>query len=223
MDARLFVLALGRFVAGLVLVPVLLLAPAGTVRYWNAWLLMIVLFVPMLGAGLVLAVKDPELLRKRLSSKEGETEQKRVVLLSGVVLVSAFAVAGLNHRFQWFIIPAWLVWAATAIFLLSCLLCAEVMRENAYLSRTVEVQDHHEVIDTGLYGIVRHPMYSAILTLFLTMALILGSPPSLLVLLLTIPIIAKRIRNEEQVLVAGLDGYAEYRDRVRYKVIPGLW
>lgn len=223
MDTRLFVLALGRLVAGLVLVPVLLLVPAGTVHYWNAWLLMIVLFIPMLGAGLVLAVKDPELLRKRLSSREGETEQKQVVLLIGVMLVIAFVIAGLNHRFQWSVVPAWLVWSATVIFLLSYLLCAEVMRENAYLSRTVEVQDHHEVIDTGLYGIVRHPMYAAILTLFLAMALILGSPPSFLVLLLTIPIIVKRIRNEEQVLEAGLDGYAEYKNRVRYKMVPGLW
>ncbi|RLP10705.1 isoprenylcysteine carboxylmethyltransferase family protein [Propionibacterium australiense] len=223
MDARLLGRAVGRCIAGLVLILVLLLVPAGTTHYWNAWLLTGLLFVPMLVVGIVLMLRDPELLRKRLSSRETEPEQQQVIALSGLMFVSAFVLAGLNHRFGWLAVPAWGVWAATAIYLLAISLYAEVLRENAYLSRTVEVQDDQKVIDTGLYGIVRHPMYSATVLLFLALPWILGSPISFLVLLLYIPIIAKRIRNEEKVLEAGLDGYVEYKNRVRRKVIPLVW
>ena len=182
-----------------------------------------VLFVPMFVAGLILMVKNPELLRKRLSAKEEEKEQKAVVALSAVMFVAAFVVAGLNWRFQWLVLPDWAVWLAAALFLFGYILYAEVLRENTYLSRTVEVQEDQEVIDTGLYGIVRHPMYMSTTILFLVMPLVLASPISFLIMLLYIPLIAKRIRNEEAVLEQGLKGYREYKQRVKYKVIPYLW
>ena len=177
----------------------------------------------MFAAGFVLMAKNPELLRKRLNAKEEEKEQKTVVALSGVLFFAAFVVAGLNWRFQWCVLPNWAVWIAAALFLACYLLYAEVLRENTYLSRTIEVQENQKVIDTGLYGIVRHPMYMATTLLFLMIPLVLASPLSFLILLLYLPLIAKRIRNEESVLENGLEGYKDYKQRVKYRIIPFIW
>lgn len=223
MDTKLFLQAIVKYVAGLLIVGVLLFLPAGTFGYWQGWLLMGILFVPMFIAGLILMKKSPDLLRKRLNAREEEDEQKTVVLFSGVMFLLSFILAGLNFRFGWCVLPAWVSFAAAVVFLIAYALYAEVLRENVYLSRTVEVQENQKVIDTGLYGIVRHPMYMTTLILFLSMPLVLGSPFSFVIMLCYIPIIAKRIRNEEQVLEKGLAGYAEYRKRVRYKVIPFVW
>lgn len=223
MNTKLFVQAVTKFLAGLLLVGLLLFLPAGTFAYRQAWLLIIILFVPMFIAGLVMMKRSPDLLRKRLSAKEEQTEQKTVILLSGLMFLSAFIAAGLNFRFNWIILPGAVSLAAAVVFLLAYILYAEVMRENAYLSRTVEVQENQKVIDTGLYGIVRHPMYMSTLLLFLSMPLVLGSVISFVIMLAYIPIISMRIRNEEQVLEEGLEGYREYKQRVRYKVIPFVW
>lgn len=223
MDTKLFFQALTKFLSGGVILGLLIFLPAGSLHYWQGWLMMGVLFVPMFVAGLILMVKNPELLRKRLSAREEEKEQKAVVALSAVMFVAAFVVAGLNWRFQWLVLPDWAVWLAAALFLFGYILYAEVLRENTYLSRTVEVQEHQEVIDTGLYGIVRHPMYMSTTILFLVMPLVLASPISFLIMLLYIPLIAKRIRNEEAALEQGLKGYREYKQRVKYKVIPYIW
>ena len=223
MDGRLFAQAMAKFLAGLVLVAALLFIPAGTPGYWNGWLLIAILFVPMFCAGLVLMVRNPALLRKRLNAREREAAQKQVVALSGLMFLAAFVLAGLNFRFGWIVMPGWAVWVAVVLFLLAYLMYADVLRENAYLSRTIEVQDHQKVVDTGLYGVVRHPMYAATLVLFLSMPLVLGSPLSFLILLCYIPIIVKRIGNEEAVLAQGLEGYAEYCRRVRYRLIPYIW
>ena len=223
MDAKLFVQAIMKFLIGLLLVGVLIFLPAGTFAYWQGWLLICILFIPMFIAGLVMMKKSPDLLRKRLNAKEEQGEQKTVILLSGMMFLAAFTVAGLNFRFGWIVLPGWVSWAASAVFLAAYALYAEVLRENVYLSRTVEVQENQKVIDTGLYGIVRHPMYMTTLLLFLSMPLVLGSVLSFLIMLLYFPIIAKRIRNEEQVLEDGLDGYAEYKKKVRYRVIPFIW
>jgi protein-S-isoprenylcysteine O-methyltransferase Ste14 len=197
--------------------------PAGSFGYWQGWLLVGVLFVPMLIVGVVRMVKNQGLLRKRLDAREKEGEQKRVVALSGVLFIVSFVTAGLNWRYGWWMLPEWAVWAAAAIFILSYILYAEVLRENEYLSRTIEVQKGQKVIDTGLYGIVRHPMYLATVIMFLSMPLVLGSPISFVIMIGYFPVIAKRIRNEEEVLAAGLDGYKEYQMRVKYKVIPFIW
>ena len=223
MDPKLFTQAIVKFLSGLALAGVLLFVPAGTLGYWQAWLLIGILFVPMFIAGLVMMKKCPDLLRKRLNVREEQEEQKTVILLSGLMFLAAFIVAGLNFRFSWRVLPSWVSWASAAVFLLAYALYAEVLRENAYLSRTVEVQENQKVIDTGLYGVVRHPMYMTTLLLFLAMPLILGSAFSFVITLAYIPIIAKRIRNEEEVLERGLAGYAEYKQRVRYKVIPFIW
>ena len=223
MNRQLFAQAFGRFAVGVLLVAALLFFPAGSLNYWRAWLLMGVLFIPMFCAGIVMLLRSPELLRKRLNVREREGEQKLAVALSAVMFLIAFIVAGLNERFGWLTLPAWVSWAAAAVFLAGYLMYAEVMRENAFLSRTVEVQEDQRVIDTGLYGVVRHPMYAATLLLFFSMPLILGSPISLAIMLLYIPIIAGRIRNEERVLAQGLPGYAAYRKRVKNKMIPYIW
>ena len=223
MSARLFFQALGKFFLGLVVVGVLLFLPAGTLDYWQGWLFVGVLFVPMFVAGVVLMFRKPELLRKRLEAKEEEHEQKWVVALSGVLFIAMFVVAGLNRRYMWWMLPDWAVYAATGLFLVGYLLYAEVLKENVWLSRTIEVQEHQKVVDTGLYGIVRHPMYAATLLLFLSMPLVLGSLWSFAIMLFYIPIISKRIRNEEKVLEEGLEGYREYKQCVRYKVIPFVW
>ena len=223
MNAKLFQQAIVKFLGGLLTVGLLLFLPAGTFAWWQGWLLIGILFVPMFIAGLVMMQKSPDLLRKRLDVREKESEQKAVIALSGLMFLTAFIAAGLNFRFQWIILPAWVSWAAAAVFLLAYALYAEVLRENVWLSRTVEVQEHQQVIDTGLYGVVRHPMYMTTLLLFLAMPLVLGSPLSFVIMLAYIPIIARRIRNEEQVLEEGLAGYREYKERVRYKVIPFVW
>ena len=223
MDKRLFIQAMTKFLGGVVLVGLLLFLSAGSLRYWQAWLLIGILFVPMLTAGLVMMGRNPDLLRKRLDAREKESEQKTVVALSGLLFIASFAVAGLNWRFQWWVLPNWTVWVAAGLFLLSYLLYAEVLRENTYLSRTIEVQENQKVIDTGLYGIVRHPMYMASTVLFLAMPLVLASPISFFIMLGYLPVIAKRIRNEEKVLEEGLEGYSEYKKKVKYRILPLIW
>ena len=223
MDLKLFTQAIFKFLGGLLIVGLLLFLPAGTFVWRQAWLLLGILFVPMFIAGLIMMKRAPDLLRKRLNVKEEEKEQKNVIVLSGLMFLAAFIVAGLNFRFRWIVLPVWVSWAAAVLFLLAYVLYAEVLRENFFLSRTVEVQENQKVVDTGLYGIVRHPMYMTTLLLFLSMPLVLGSVISFVIMLLYIPIIAKRIRNEEQVLEGGLEGYAEYKKRIRYKVIPFVW
>ena len=223
MDKKLFAQALIKFFAGLFLVGLLLFLPAGTFAYPHAWRLIGILFVPMFAAGLIMMKKNPALLRKRLNAREEQSEQKSVIALSGLMFLSAFIIAGLNYRFGWVTLPEWISYAAIVFFLLGYALFAEVLRENTYLSRTVSVQENQKVIDTGLYGMIRHPMYLSTLILFLSMPLVLGSLISFIIMLAYLPIIAKRIRNEEQVLEKGLQGYAEYRKRVRYKVIPFVW
>ena len=223
MTKKLFFQALAKFVVGLAITMALLFIPAGTFGYWQAWLFIGILFIPMLIVGIVLMNCNPELLRKRLEAKEKENEQKSVVAMSSLLFVAMFVIAGLNHRFDWWILPDWLVIAAAAIFLLGYAMYAEVMRENVWLSRTVEVQDNQQVVDTGLYGIVRHPMYSATLILFLTMPIVLASPWSFVIMLLYVPIVVKRIQNEEMVLKQELGGYKEYIQRIRYRLIPFVW
>lgn len=223
MDKGLLTQALAKFFLGVTVMGILLFLPAGSFRYWQGWLLMGILFVPMFAAGLVMMGKNPELLRKRLNAKEKEAEQRTVVKLSGLLFLIAFVVAGLNWRFGWWILPNWAVWAAAGLFLGAYLLYAEVLRENTYLSRTIEVQENQKVIDTGLYGIVRHPMYMATTILFLAMPLVLASLISFIVMSGYIPVIAKRIKNEEKVLEEGLDGYAEYKEKVKYRILPLVW
>jgi len=208
---------------GVAAIGILIFMPAGTFHYRNAWLFMGVLFIPMLFAGIVIMLKNPTLLKKRLNAKEKQTEQNLVVKLSGLMFVLGFVTAGLNFRFEWIIMPDWISWIAAAAFLFSYMLYAEVLRENTYLSRTVEIQQGQKVIDTGLYGIVRHPMYSATLIMFLSIPLVLGSLLSLVLFLAYPVLIAKRIGSEETMLEKGLEGYAEYKKKVKYKIIPFVW
>ena len=222
-DIKLMASAGIKLLMGLVLVGLLIFLPAGTIRFFNGWLLVAVLFVPMLIAGVVMALRSPELLKKRLNAKEKENEQKSVVAMSTIMFVAAFVVAGFNFRYSWIVMPLWAVWSAVVLFLLSYAMYAEVMRENAYLSRIIEVQEGQKVVDTGLYGIVRHPMYTATVLMFLAMPLVLGSLPSFVIMLMYIPLIVKRIRNEEKVLLDGLDGYEEYCRKVKYRVMPFVW
>lgn len=223
MTKGLFYQAISKFILGLVVVSILIFLPAGTLYFWNAWLLIGILFIPMFFAGIVMMFINPELLKKRLYAKEQQAEQNLVIKLSGLMFVVGFVIAGLNFRFEWVIIPNWISWIAAVVFLFSYVLYAEVLRENTYLSRTVEVQQGQRVIDTGLYGIVRHPMYSVTIILFLSMPLVLGSVFSFVVFLVYPIIVAKRIRNEETVLEKGLEGYAEYKKKVKYKIIPFVW
>ena len=223
MKEHLLTQALVKFFLGVIILGILIFLPAWSLHYWQGWLLMGILFVPMFVAGLVMLAQNPELLRKRLNAKEQEEEQKAVVRLSGLLFIAAFVVAGLNWRFGWWVLPEWAVWGAAGLFLVSYLLYAEVLRENTYLSRTIEVQDNQKVIDTGLYGIVRHPMYMATTVLFLMMPLVLASPISFFIMLGYIPVIAKRIKNEEKVLEEGLEGYAQYKRKVKYRILPCIW
>ncbi len=223
MNMRLFVQAITKVTVGLILVGVLLFLPAGSFSYWQGWLLIGILFVPMIIAGFVMMIKSPELLKKRLNAKEKQSDQKLVVVLSGLMFLAVFIVAGLNYRFDWIRLPNAVVIGAAVVFIVGYILYAEVLKENEYLSRTVEVQENQKVIDTGLYGVIRHPMYMSTFLLFLSMPLVLGSIISFVIMLLYIPIIALRIRNEEQVLEEGLEGYSEYKKRVRNKVIPLIW
>jgi protein-S-isoprenylcysteine O-methyltransferase Ste14 len=221
--AKLFAQAIAKFALGVVLVGLLIFWPAGTLRFPAGWRLMVILFVPMFAAGIVMILKNPELLSKRLKAKEKEMEQTLVVKVSGLMFVLGFVVAGLDFRFAWIVLPEWVSWFAAALFLLSYVMYAEVLRENAYLSRVIEVQEGQKVVDTGLYGIVRHPMYSATLVLFLSIPLVLGSLISFVIFLVYPFIIGKRIANEEMVLEQGLEGYTEYKSKVKYKMIPFVW
>lgn len=223
MNAKLFSQAIVKFLSGLLIAGLLLFLPAGTIAYRQAWLFIGILFIPMFIAGLIMMKKSPDLLRKRLDVREEQSEQKAVIALSGLMFLAAFIVAGLNFRFGWSVLPDWVSYASAVVFLMAYALYAEVLRENVWLSRTVEVQENQKVIDTGLYGIVRHPMYMSTLLLFLSMPLVLGSVISFVIMLAYIPIIAKRISNEEQVLERGLEGYTQYKRRVKYKVIPFVW
>ena len=223
MNKELFIRAISRFAAGLLLVSGLLFIPAGTWNYPQGWLLIGILFVPMFIAGLVMMKKNPELLKKRLNVKEGESEQRRVILFSGLMFLGTFISAGFSFRYGLLMLPFSMSMIAAILFLAAYALYAEVLRENTYLSRTVEVQEDQKVIDTGLYGIVRHPMYMATVVLFLAMPLVLGSVISCLIMLFYIPIIVKRIRNEEQILKNGLPGYTDYMAKVKYRLIPFLW
>lgn len=223
MTIKLFCSAVIRVISGVLLTGILLFLPAGTVQYPNGWLLMGVLFVPMLVTGIILMIRNPALLRKRLNTTERQDAQKLVIKLSGLLFAAGFICAGLDFRFQWLPLPKTGSYIAAAVCLLAYLLYAEVLRENAYLSRTIEVQEGQKVIDTGLYAVVRHPLYSATVLLFLAMPLVLGSIVSFIVFLFYPLLIAKRIKNEEEVLETALDGYAEYKKRVRYRLLPFIW
>lgn len=223
MDKKLLIQAITRFILGLIVIALLLFVSSGTLNYWNAWLFMGILFIPMFIAGIVLMIQNPGLLRKRLNAAEKEPEQKRVIMLSGAMFLCGFIIAGLDYRFGWLYLPKLVSIIAAIIFLLAYMLYAEVLRENTYLSRTVEIQDHQKVIDTGLYGIIRHPMYSATIFLFLTIPLVLGSLFSFFVFLIYPILITKRIKNEEHVLEEGLEGYSDYKKRIKYRLIPFVW
>lgn len=223
MTARLFGSAIIKFLLGVVLVGILIFLPAGTVAFFNGWLLMGILFVPMFFAGIVMMAKNPQLLKSRLDVKEKQREQSLVVKLSGLMFVAGFVVAGLGVRFHWYTLPRSVAMGAAALFLAAYLLYAQVLRENTYLSRTIEVQEEQKVIDTGLYGIVRHPMYSATLLLFLSMPVVLGSVYAFAVFLVYPFLIVKRIRHEEEFLEKELNGYRAYKQKVKYRLIPFVW
>ena len=223
MDIKLFLQAIIKYVFGVLIVGGLLFIPANSFDYWNGWLFMGLLFIPMFIAGIILMIKNPELLRKRLNAKEQENEQKWVLLFSGLLFIAGFIVAGLNYKYKWIEMPNIVVILASIIFIIAYILYAEVLRENTYLSRTIEVQENQKVIDTGLYGIVRHPMYAVTILLFLTIPLVLGSIISFIIFLIYPIIIGKRIKNEEKVLEKDLKGYTEYKKKVKYKVIPYIW
>lgn len=212
-----------KYLAGVVMVAAMIFLPAGSLSYWQGWLLMGVLFVPIFVVGVVMMFRSPELLAKRLRAKEGDSRQSRVVRLSGLLFVANFLLAGLNWRYQWLLIADWVVWLAALIFVLCYILYAEVLRENAYLSRTIEVQSGQKVVDTGLYAVVRHPMYTATTLLFLAMPLVLASPLSFVVMLLYLPLIIQRIRHEEALLERELEGYSDYMRRVRYRLLPFIY
>ena len=215
--------ALSKLIVGLGIIGLLLFLPAGSWHYWQAWLLIALLFIPMMCMGIWLLLSSPELLSKRLNNREKEQTQKHVVALSGLMFIGGFLLCGFDYRFAWSQVPVWVVATASVFFLIGYILYAEVLRENAYLSRTIEVQDNQQLIDTGLYGIVRHPMYTATLLMFLSMPLILGSWWALALFAIYPLLIIKRIRNEEQVLASGLEGYADYQQRVRWRLIPWVW
>ena len=223
MKKSLFAEAVLKFLSGVMLVGVLIFLPAGTFRFFGGWLLMGILFLPMFCAGLLMLKKNPNLLRSRLDAKESRKNQDTVVKLSGLMFIAGFVVAGLDFRFGWLPLPAWVSYAAAVVFLIAYILYAEVLRENAYLSRTIEVQEGQTVVSTGLYGIVRHPMYAVTLLLFLSMPFVLGSVYSFLCFLPYPFLIAKRLLDEEVFLEKELHGYADYKKKVKYRLIPGIW
>jgi protein-S-isoprenylcysteine O-methyltransferase Ste14 len=223
MSIKVFFEAIVKFTLGALIIGLLLFVPANTINYWNGWLFMGLLFIPMFIAGIVMMIKSPELLKKRLNAKEKENEQKQVLLFSGLMFLAGFILAGLNYRYRWFVLPNSVVIISSVIFIIAYILYAEVLRENAYLSRTIEVQENQKVVDTGLYGIVRHPMYAVTILLFLSMPLALGSLISFVIFLAYPFIIAKRIKNEEEVLEKELKGYKDYKKKVKYKMIPFIW
>lgn len=223
MTTKLFIQAVTKFLLGIILVGVLIFLPAGSLKFINGWIFVGVLFIPMLIAGIVMMLKNPDLLRKRLNAKEKQRDQSLVIKLSGLMFILGFVLAGLDFRFGWFQLPRGVVIAAAVVFLFGYILFAEVLRENTYLSRTIEVQENQQVIDTGLYGIVRHPMYSATLLMFLSMPLILGSLISFVIFLVYPFIITKRITGEEDFLQKELNGYSEYKKKVKYRLVPFIW
>lgn len=223
MKTKLFFRAALALLAGLILMGLMLFLPAGTFSFPGAWRLLGALFIPMLAMGAVMLLKAPALLKKRLANKEEQSTQKVVVKLTGLMFVLSFVLAGLDFRFGWTQLPGWLSWTAAGIFLLGYGIYAEVLRENAYLSRTIEVQENQKLIDTGLYGVVRHPMYSATVLMFLGMPVVLGSLISLICMLPYPLLIAVRIKNEETVLEEGLEGYSEYKQRVKYRLLPFIY
>ena len=222
-NIKLFIEAITKFLLGVILVGLLIFLPAGTISYVNGWIFMGILFVPMFFAGLVMIAKNPNLLRSRLNAKEKQKDQSLVVKLSGLMFLLGFIIAGLNYRFGWYVLSLRSSIIAAIVFLLAYLLYAEVLRENAYLSRTIEVQENQKVIDTGLYGVVRHPMYSATILLFLSMPMVLGSIYSFIIFLAYPIIIAMRIKGEEEFLEKELKGYKEYKNKVKYRMIPFIW
>ncbi len=223
MTLKLFISAITKFLLGICLVGLLIFLPAGSLSFFGGWLLIVILFIPMFFAGIVMMIKNPDLLKSRLNAKEKRQEQSIVVKLSGLMFVAGFVVAGLGYRFNLYTLPKGVSIGAAVVFLVAYILYAEVLRENTYLSRTIEVQENQKVIDTGLYGIVRHPMYSVTLLLFLSMPLVLGSIYSFLIFLAYPFIIAKRIKDEEKFLEKELDGYREYKQKVKYRLIPFIW
>ena len=223
MTSKLFAGALAKYLLGIVLVGLLIFLPAGSLTFWSGWLLMGILFIPMFFAGIVMMLKNPALLESRLNVKETQREQSTVVKLSGLMFLAGFVVAGLGFRFHWYMLPMGVSIGAAVLFLFAYALYAEVLRENTYLSRTITVQQGQTVIDTGLYGIVRHPMYSVTLVLFLSMPIVLGSVYAFLIFLVYPFIIAKRIRHEEELLEKELSGYREYKQKVKFRLIPFIW
>ena len=223
MTLKLFISAITKFILGVALVGLLIFLPAGSLSFFNGWWLLGILFIPMFLAGIVMMLKNPDLLKSRLNAKEKRQEQSLVVKLSGLMFVAGFIVAGLGFRFNLYTLPKGVSIGAAVVFLVAYILYAEVLRENTYLSRTIEVQENQKVIDTGLYGIVRHPMYSVTLILFLSMPLVLGSIYSFLIFLAYPFIIAKRIKDEEKFLEKELDGYVQYKQKVKYRLIPFIW
>lgn len=215
--------ALIKFLSGLIMVILLIFVPAGTLHYINGCILTGILFIPMLIMGIIMSVKNPELLEKRLNAKEKDSGQKNIIRFSGIIFLAGFIVAGLNYRFKWLIVPQWTVIISSIVFLLSYAMYAEVLRENTYLSRTVEIQENQKIIDTGLYGIIRHPMYTATIFMFLSIPLVLGSVHSFVIFLLYPVIIVMRLSNEEKFLENNLDGYSQYKDKVKYRLIPFIW
>ena len=223
MDYELIKSAIIKYISGPVLVGLLLFIPAGTFNFWQAWLLISILFIPMFILGLILIKYNPDLLKKRLNAKEEQKEQKIVIILSIIMFLASFILAGFNFRFKWIILSPLISYISAIVFLIAYALYVEVLRENSYLSRTIEIQENQKIMDTGLYGIIRHPMYMSTLFLFLSMPLVLGSIISFIIMLAYIPIIAIRIQNEELVLEKGLKGYLDYKKKVKYKVIPFIW
>ena len=220
---KLLISALAKYLAGLFLVGLILFLPAGTLQYPNGWRFCALLFLPMLLLGIILFLKAPALLEKRLHSRENQAAQKQVVGIAALMFMGGFVLAGLDFRFGWTRVPVWLINAASILLLVSYGLYAEVMRENAWLSRTVEVQEGQQVVDTGLYGIVRHPMYAVTTILFLSIPLVLGSWISFAAFLIYPVLMAKRIQGEEALLEKELPGYRQYQKKVKYRMIPFLW
>lgn len=223
MSIKLFIEALLKYLLGILLVGVLIFVPAGTIYFINGWILMEVLFIPMFIAGIVMMVKNPKLLASRLDAKEKQKGQGIIIKLSGLMFVIGFIVAGLDYRFNLLQIDKIYTYIFAVVLLLSYLMWAEVLRENTYLSRTIKVEENQKVVDTGLYGIVRHPMYSATIILFLSMPIVLGSFASFLIFLVYPILIIFRIKNEEKLLEKELEGYIEYKKRVKYRIIPFIW
>lgn len=223
MDTRLFFKALSKFATGIAILFFLLFFPAGSLDYSNGWLFLGLLFVPMFIAGIIMLIKSPDLLKRRLNAEEEENEQKIVILISGAMFFLAFITAGLNFRFGWLKLPETIIIIASIVFILSYMMYVEVLRENTYLSRTVEVSENQKVVDRGLYGIIRHPMYTSTIFMFLSMPLVLNSPYSFAIMLVYPIIIAFRIKYEEKLLENELEGYGEYMEKVKYKVIPFIW